>query len=517
MSSDAPMTALDDGRRVVRRDELDDLVHAESGWLRGVGGPATRHALLADNGIGWAIADLALLAMRALNVPLPAYFTDAQVAHALVDAGIDLVLTDEPARVLALLPGFGAIGESPRTGLVALRRTPAGAPRPPLPPGTIKITYTSGSTAAPKGVCLDADTIRRVARSLADVTRPLGVTRHLCLLPLATLLDNVAGLVAAPLAGATCVVPSTRSTGIRFGGVDVAALLACVGRHAPESMILVPELLRLLVAGCERGWSPPASLKFVAVGGASVAPALLERAAALGLPVYEGYGLSECASVVALNSPGHNRPGSAGRVLPHCRVRIDAAGEIHVGGATMLGYLGQAATDGQVVAGARVQVLAGAQPDQDGWTATGPSDAEVATGDLGEIDADGFLHVRGRLKNLFITSFGRNVAPEWVERELLQDPAVGQAVVLGEARPHAVALLVATRADVNDTQLAAAIDAANERLPDYARVRRWARLRQPFTFADGTLTANGRVRRDVVRARHGALIDSLYDDEALAS
>jgi len=497
MSGEPPTAALDDGRRVVRRDELDGLVHAESRWLRRIGGSDSRHALLADNGIGWAVTDLALHAMRALNVPLPAYFSDGQVAHALGDAGIDVVLTDDPARVLSLLPGFGAVGESPQTGLVALQRSRPSAPRPLLPPGTTKITYTSGSTAAPKGVCLDADTIERVARSLADVTRPLGVKRHLCLLPLATLLDNVAGLVAAPMAGATCLLPSTRSTGIRFGGVDAAALLACISRHAPESMILVPELLRLLVAGCERGWTPPASLKFVAVGGASVAPALLARAVALGLPVYEGYGLSECASVVALNTPGHNRQGSAGRVLPHSRVRIDAAGEIHVGGATMLGYLGQAPTD------------AGA--------ATAGRGGEVATGDLGEIDADGFLYVRGRLKNLFITSFGRNVAPEWVERELLIDPAVGQAVVLGEARPHAVALLVATRADVTDAQLGAAIDAANGRLPDYARVRRWRRLRQPFTFADGSLTANGRVRRDVVRARHDALIDSLYDDEALAS
>ena len=515
MSSGPCLAALDDGRRVVRRDELDELVHAESAWLRRFGGADARHALLADNGIGWAISDLALHAMRALNVPLPAYFTDGQVAHALVDAGIDVVLTDQPARVLALLPGFGAVGESPQSGLVALQRPCLPASRPSLPARATKITYTSGSTAAPKGVCLDADTIERVARSLADVTQPLGVTRHLCLLPLATLLDNVAGLVAAPMAGATCVLPPTRSTGIRFGGVDAAALLACIGRHAPESMILVPELLRLLVAGCERGWTPPASLKFVAVGGASVAPALLERAAALGLPVYEGYGLSECASVVTLNSPGRNRPGSVGRVLPHARVRIDASGEIHVAGTALLGYLGQIAADGRGSKGGRGSEVG--QAAADGQATAGRPGAEVATGDLGEIDADGFLYVRGRLKNLFITSFGRNVAPEWVERELLLDPAVGQAVVLGEARPHAVALLVATRAEVTDTQLAAAIDAANARLPDYARVRRWARLRRPFTFADGSLTANGRMRRDVVSTRHGALIDSLYDDEALAS
>jgi long-subunit acyl-CoA synthetase (AMP-forming) len=491
LSLDTSPVALDDGRRVVRRDELEGLVAAEARWLGRFGDAGSRHALLADNGIGWAVSDLALHAMRAVNVPLPGYFTDAQLAHALADADIDLVLTDQPLRVLALIPGLAHLGDSPQSGLALLRRPRSVAGRRPLPAGTTKVTYTSGSTGAPKGVCLDADTLERVAHSLADVTRPLGVRRHLCLLPLATLLDNVAGLVAAPLAGATTLLPSTQETGIRFGAVDVPALLACIERHAPESMILVPELLRVLVGAGARGWRPPASLKFVAVGGAAVAPALLERATALGLPVYEGYGLSECASVVALNAPGGSRPGSAGRVLPHARVRVDADGQILVGGATMLGYLG----DPPDVA----------QP------------AEVATGDLGELDADGYLHVRGRCKNLFITSFGRNVSPEWVERELLLDPAIGQAVALGEARPYAVALVVATQAAVTDAQLGAAVEAANARLPDYARVRRWTRLRQPFTFTDGALTANGRVRREVVRARHAALIDSLYDDEALAS
>ena len=84
----------------------------------------------------------------------------------------------------------------------------------------------------------------------------------------------------------------------------------------------------------------PPSLKFVAVGGASVAVELLERAAAVGLPVYEGYGLSECASVVCLNTPAARRPGSVGRPLPHARVRVDADGQLMVSGVTMRGYLG---------------------------------------------------------------------------------------------------------------------------------------------------------------------------------
>jgi long-subunit acyl-CoA synthetase (AMP-forming) len=493
--------ALDDGRRRVAADGLDALVDAEARWLARLGGPGTRYALLADNGVGWAIADLALHRWRLLNVPLPGYFTPAQLRHALDDAGVERVLTDDAERVLALDARFARIDASPRSGLVVLARRLDPAAIAALPPGTTKITYTSGSTGSPKGVCLGAEALETVAGSLAGVTAPLGVRRHLCLLPLATLLDNLAGLLAAPLAGATCVLPPLVETGIRYGGLDVPALLGCITRHEPHSMILVPELLRVLVGAVRQGWHPPASLRFVAVGGASVSASLLEAAAAAGLPVYEGYGLSECASVVALNRPGAHRPGTAGRVLPHARVRTDSAGEIRVRGATLLGYVG----------------------DPRGT----PAPAEVATGDLGELDAEGFLHVRGRAKNLLITSLGRNVSPEWVERELLLDPAIGQAVVLGEGRPFLVALVVpspalraaeaqaggaAANGEAAMTRaVEAAVRAANARLPDYARVRRWAFAGAPFALPDGTLTANGRPRRPEIAARDAARIEALYE------
>jgi len=243
----------------------------------------------------------------------------------------------------------------------------------------------------------------------------------------------------------------------------------------------------VLVGAAGQGWQPPASLRFVAVGGASVSALLLERAAAAGLPVYEGYGLSECASVVALNRPGAHKPGTAGRVLPHARVRVDVTGEILVRGATLLGYVG----DARGV----------------------PRLAEVSTGDLGEFDSEGFLQVRGRAKNLLITSLGRNVSPEWVERELLLDPAVGQAVVFGEARPFLTALLVPSPAlrAATAQALDAAVQAANARLPDYARVRRWSFASSPFSPADGTLTANGRPRRAAIAERDGARLETLYE------
>jgi long-subunit acyl-CoA synthetase (AMP-forming) len=213
---------------------------------------------------------------------------------------------------------------------------------------------------------------------------------------------------------------------------------------------------------------------------------LLEAARELGLPAHEGYGLSEGASVQTLNLPGADRPGSAGRVLPHARLRIAADGEIELGGALHLGYLGSDT------------------PVPQWW----PS------GDLGEIDVDGFLHVHGRKKQVLITAFGRNVSPEWVECELHAAtvrglPAVVQAVVFGDGEPSLSAVLWPLRPEMTDAVLQAAVDAANARLPDYAQVRHWVRSTYPFTAESGLATANGRPRRDAIAERHAASLHAV--------
>jgi long-subunit acyl-CoA synthetase (AMP-forming) len=251
----------------------------------------------------------------------------------------------------------------------------------------------------------------------------------------------------------------------------------------PESLILVPELLRLLVRAAQSGHELPESLRFIAVGGAVVSRALLEEAADLGLPVYEGYGLSECASVTCLNVPGHTKPGSVGRALPHAAVRCDAEGQIFVSGTVMSGYLGEPSS----------------------W-----KQKEIATGDLGWIDEEGFVHVTGRKRHVFISSLGRNLSPEWIESELTHEPVIRHALVAGEAQPFAAALLAPARRDLDIALTQQAVERANERLPDYARVRRWALLPETPTPANGLLTPNGRLRRERVLDRYGSLLDELF-------
>lgn len=435
-------------------------------------------ALLADNGPDWLLADRTVRMAGRVLLPLPTFFTDAQCRHALDAAGARLLLTDNPARAAAL----GAERFAPvAAGTLSLfGRSDVAAVT--LPPGTAKITFTSGTTGQPKGVCLSADQLSAVSRSVAGVARDLGIRRHLCMLPLAVLLENVAGADAAWLAGAQCVAPPLTEVGLSGSSrFDARVALAAIERWQPDSLILLPQMLTALVAAVDAGLPAPGALKLVAVGGARVSPDLIARARALGIPACEGYGLSEAGSVVALNLPS-DPPGAVGRVLPHLRVELSARGEILVDGPRLPGYLG-------------APVL----PD-------GP----LATGDIGRIDGDGRLYVTGRLKHQIITSFGRNVSPEWPEAELLASPAVVQVVVFGEARPTLAAVIV-PRGDLPDAALDAAIDAANARLPDYARIGVHLRADSPFSPANGLATDNGRVRRDAVWARYGERIAALYE------
>ena len=133
------------------------------------------------------------------------------------------------------------------------------------------------------------------------------------------------------------------------------------------------------------------------------------------------------------------------------------------------------------------------------------------TGDLGSIDADGFLQITGRKKNVLITGFGRNVAPEWVETALRSENAVAEAVVFGDAEPALSAVLWPSSRDGDDSQLQDAVDAANATLPDYARVRRWTRARAAFDVDSGFATSNGRPQRAAIWKAHRDSLTQLPD------
>lgn len=440
-----------------------ELLEAALGLADTLTQAEVRHlALRSDNHAAWVVIDLAAAMAGIVLVPVPGFFTREQAEHALADAGVDAMLSD---------PGFGSeTAERPRPLAVAGTELRLHRLRPgqaaELPAGTSKITYTSGTTGSPKGVCLSEELQWFVAEGLAHATAPLAIRRHLCLLPLPVLLENVAGLHAALVCGAEVCVPPLAALGWRGGaGLDPAQLSRVMQATRPDSIIVLPQVLVAIVDHLERTGLQWPSLKMVAVGGARTSTAVLERAERLGLPVFEGYGLSELGSVTSLNVPGTCRHGTVGRPLPGRAIRVHRSGEIEVSGPRFLGYTGHS----------------------DSREATG---AWFATGDLGRVDADGFLQVAGRKDDRLITGYGRNINPEWLEAELLAEPGILQAIAVCPAWPLPGALIVSAPG----TDIETAVDRCNHRLPDYARIGAWRPV-PLMTPASGLLTANGRPRR----------------------
>lgn len=386
-------------------------------------------ALAMNNEIEWVLWDLAALTAGVTLVPLPPFFTKEQRNHAIVSSGCDAIITVD--------------------GLIPLPNLPVS-----LPQDTAKITYTSGTTGTPKGVCLSAQAMQNVAQSIVDVLGKDMAGIHVCVLPLGVLLENVAGVCATLMAGGTVVFNR-----LELFGKNYENLHSVLKASSATSVILVPEILRILMEQVAQS-GPLPSLEYIAVGGSKVSPALIMRARALGLPVYEGYGLSECASVVALNTPQDNKIGSVGKLLPHIHAAIEN-GEIIIRNTGFLGYVGE------------------------------PAPEYIYTGDLGTIDADGFIGITGRKKNVLITSYGRNIAPEWVESELLSQPEIAQAVVYGDGENSLSAFIVPAS---ETAKIADGVNRANARLPDYAHVKVFTPV-PPFSPDDGTMTGTGRPRR----------------------
>lgn len=439
--------------------------------------------LHADNGVDWVVADLTCQREGIMLIPVPTFFSDSQVTHLLKQCALDAILTDKPGNLPSLAGmDVDAVGWLPDSSLF-LFVLDSPESKPAMPEGTSKITFTSGSTGSPKGVCLSKQQQLAQASILRDCV-DLDSPRHLCVLPLSTLLENIAGVYAPLLAGGTVLLPSLEELG--FHGSEMrhpARLILTITRFEPESLILVPQLLMVLVAAVQQGWSPPKSLKFIAVGGSKVSAELLLAASAQDLPVYEGYGLSECCSVVALNTPNAGKAGSCGAPLPNLNVEL-RDGEILVRGNSMLGYMNE----------------------PESW-----NQSEIATGDVGYLDAQGYLHVNGRRKNVIISSFGRNISPEWVESELLANPKLAEAVLVGDSRPYCGALISLRDPSMSLGEVEKWIDAVNSKLPDYARVRRFVLLETPLSARSALYTANGRPRREAINHAMFDQIESMYE------
>ena len=396
--------------------------------------------LLAPNSVEWVIADLALALAGKTLVPLPTFFSTGQLHHIVRDAAVGHVLC---------APQTQAATEALGLPITVLNDTFDSAPFPAdlsAADHAKRIIYTSGTTGAPKGVRIGSKQITASARGLLNACNATPSDHYLSVLPFSLLLEQIAAICLPLLAGAEVTIDPFAAGAAMQG--DPKPLIAAFAVTRPTASVLVPGLLGAWVQGLTATrMLAPDTLRFIAVGGAPVPAPLAEAAWALGIPVHEGYGLSECCSVVSVNRPGARIPGATGQVLNGLTVAIED-GEIVVHGPTVMdGYLG------------------GANVSSHTWR----------TGDLGEFTPDGALRILGRIDRLIVTPEGRNINPEWIETLVQGTPGVlgarlaldaGKELVLDiTPAPHA-------HAPLEQSALERAVRHALSTAPQYAQPAR---------------------------------------------
>jgi long-subunit acyl-CoA synthetase (AMP-forming) len=412
-----------------------------------------RVGLLFMKGTDYVVCDLALSFAGKELVPLPEFFSDAQLLHIVHVAQLSDVVADRASAERAKRLGL-TVHELDADSVTNL--APA--------TGAGRVIFTSGTTGRPKGVCLSERQLLASVAALAEASCASATDRYLSVLPNSLLLEQIAGTYLPLSVGAAIHLPGVLAA-------SPAAQLAAAEQARATATVLVPELLAAWVKELQaRGDRAPGSLRFIAVGGAPISQHLAAAAWQRGLPVYEGYGLSECSSVVCVNRPDARRAGTVGRPLSNVAVAIDE-GEIVVCGPTVMnGYVGELRLSGS-------------------WH----------TGDLGHLDADGFLIVTGRKDDVIVTATGRNISPEWVEDVIAADSRVGRCVVVAHER-ELVALIIPTDSSVcgDFPAMHDLVASAARALPDYAKPRRYLAMSdQEFRRLD-LLTANSRPRRSEV-------------------
>ena len=525
-----------------------------------------RVALFATNRPEWHVVDFACHLLGAVPVPLYPTLTAAQVAYILLDSGAEWVFYDDKAKrdlLAGLAPASPEEGGEERRGLrlVAMNADAVadGATTlealiadPALSAGTdleafrgrvdesdtASIIYTSGTTGDPKGVVLSHRNF--VSNILACRTLfELGEQdRALSFLPLSHVfertvdylffylgvsihyspaIERVAGLMPVVRPTVLCSVPRLyESAYVRiqttFAGqprlrrrlIDWA--IKTGRRRAERGGARLRGLVadRLVFGKIKERFG--GRLRFAISGGAAIADEVAAFFDAIGIRLYQGYGLTETAPVLAVEYPGATRRGSVGMAAPGVALRIAEDGEI------------LARTEGLMQGYWKKPDATAEAIDPDGW---------FHTGDIGRIDDDGFLYITDRKKDLLVTSGGKNIAPQPIEQMLITHPAVAQVVVVGDGYPYLNALVAPNYADPpppfagmdpsrlrQDPRLQEIVqgllDRANALLPAHERLRRFRLLERELTIEDGEITPTLKVRRKVVNERYRDLIASMY-------
>lgn len=538
-----------------------------------------RVALMAENGPHWPIVDFATLCRGAVTVTVYPTLTSAQAAYIVRDSGSKVAFVQDRPRLDALLElrdelsevelfvlieGEPPAGSGGTGGVATLAELEGegedfdperfGDRSHEIEPGDLAtLIYTSGTTAEPKGVMLTHGNVVSNVMAVLEVFPVEPRYTGLCFLPLAHSYERMVDFLYFYQG---CTVAYAES---------VQTLSEDLGLVRPHCFVSVPRVYEKVLAKVQenvaRGsaakrsifeWAagvarealphrlkherPPglAGLKlaladrlvfgkikerlggrfeFAMSGGAPLARELAEFFWGAGIAIYEGYGLTETSPVISVNTPEAVKLGTVGRAIPGVEVRIAEDGEILSHGPnTMKGYWGKPEATAEAI-------------DAEGW---------FHTGDIGEIDGEGFLSITDRKKEILVNAYGKNVAPAPIENALKASRFVGQVVVIGDRRKFLTALIVpdfeALAAWAQGRGIAAAdpealvadervreligeeVKAVNERLARYEAIVSWDLLPEELSIEGGELTPTLKVKRRVVDEKYKEVIDRLYEE-----
>ncbi len=466
------------GARVVRplaevyRDVARVVRYLEQEGAR----PDDRVGVLGPNSYEWLLVDLACIALGCVSVPFDRK-QEWPLEEVMADYRLRLLFTDLPASRERCV-SFGALRDLPE-GPAAL--TPHRFQ--PEEPYTVK--FTSGTSAQTKAVEARVLHFDHMALHIQRMFQLGPEDTFLVLTPLSVYLQRFLVQLSI-LAGAS----------VCFGRLEQA--MAVLRAEKPTVLIGVPQLLESLYALQQRKLqaNPQASfrelwggrLRCLWTGSAPISRATLEFYAREGVPVYEGYGMTE-TGMIAKNYPGCSRLGSVGKPFPGQEIVFDE--------------------EGQVIVRSRYHANKGYLRGRDAADPVYLDGDRVATGDVGYLDADGFLFLQGRVKDAIALQSGLKVFPNSVEERLRSSRQIADCIVYGQGRPYLVAVIAPVDASVSDSELHEELARINPGLQPHQRVLDFVRSER-FTVENGLRTSTGKLSRRKIHERFAQELDRLY-------
>jgi long-chain acyl-CoA synthetase len=526
---------IHDGERFAPRtwDAIAEDAAQLAAVLRQLGvAPGERVATIVENRYAWVLADLAILLIRGVHVPIHTTLSGDQMAHQIVHSESRLTLLAGQQQAQALAPRaaelrstskFIALDDWKRRakhalapGLLAERIAAVDSP-PDIAALAAEvredelatIMYTSGTTGEPKGVMLSHANLASNAIATADSVGQTDKDLRLCFLPLSHVYARTCDLYTWIYRASELAIARSRETILE----DMQLVRPTLLNGVPYFYEKVVRGLRAagkddrpgVLAGMLGG-----QVRFCFCGGAALPDHIESYFDEQNVPILAGYGLSETSPVIAASGEHAYKPGCVGRAIHGVEVRISDDGEILTRGPhVMQGYWKDAEATEQIL--------------RDGW---------LHTGDLGELDEDGFLRITGRKKELIVTSAGKNIVPGHLEGLLSQSPLILQVVVFGEGRSYLTALIVpdadAFKAAMREHKVRVfskrgalahprmhelyrqEIDRLLAGVSKHEQIGRFHLLGQGFSPESGEMTSKASLRREVIAENYAKEIEALY-------